>query len=89
MTVRIKIYGHVQGVFFRQSAKAMADKLSIGGWIRNNPDGSVETLAVGSKEDLEKFIAWCKKGPSAAGVERVIVVPKDNGEQFSFFEILN
>ena len=73
MTTRadIKIFGQVQGVFFRHSAKREAERLGLTGWVRNNDDGSVEIRAEGPRDKLEEFIVWCKKGPPAAKVERV------------------
>lgn len=70
-TVKIQIYGRVQGVFFRSEARKMADKLQITGWIRNNPDGSVTALAQGEDDAVNNFIEWCGKGPSFAKVEKV------------------
>lgn len=87
-TVNIRVFGVVQGVFFRQSAKIEADKLGLAGWIRNSNNGSVETLVQGTKEKLEEFIKWSKKGPPDARVERVIENPKEHHERYSSFEIL-
>ena len=87
-TVNIKIYGQVQGVFFRRSAKEEADRLGIFGWIRNADDGSVESLVVGSKDKLDKFVKWCKKGPPLAKVENVEVDWRDSEEDFDHFDIL-
>lgn len=86
--VNIKIYGQVQGVFFRHSAKQEAEQLGIVGWTRNNADGSVEIEAEGSEKQLEEFIKWCKKGPVAANVEKVEVEWKKDLEEFEGFEII-
>lgn len=88
MQVVIKISGKVQGVFFRKSAKDEADRLGLVGWIRNDADGSVETLAVGPKEKLEEFIKWCKSGPPLAEVENVEVEWKNQNLEFDSFNIL-
>lgn len=85
--VHIVISGRVQGVFFRQSAKREAEKLGIGGWARNNSDGSVEIEAEGDKAQLEEFIKWCKKGPSVAFVNNVEVEWSDYTEGFEEFSI--
>lgn len=87
-SVDLKIYGRVQGVFFRQSAKVEADKLDLAGWIRNDPDGTVEALAVGPKDKLDQFIKWCKGGPEAAKVERVESDWNGACGRFSSFDIL-
>ena len=88
MQVRIKVYGQVQGVFFRHTAKGEAEKLGLTGWIKNNSDGFVEALAEGSRENLEKFVEWCKKGPPAAEVEKVDVEWGIETSEFEKFRIM-
>lgn len=68
----IRIIGKVQGVYYRSSAKEKAVELGLSGFVRNEPDGSVYLEAEGSAEQIEKFLAWCKKGPPGAKVENVI-----------------
>ncbi len=79
----IKIYGEVQGVFFRNSAKAEAERLGIKGFARNEPDGAVYIEAEGEPEALEKFLAWCRRGPGPAKVGLVEVT---EGEAKGFKE---
>ena len=55
------ITGRVQGVFFRHHTKKLAKKLNFMGWIRNNPDGTVELIAEGEEEKLKQLIEFCKK----------------------------
>jgi len=69
----IRVFGHVQGVFFRQTAKEEAQRLGIAGFARNEPDGSVFIEAEGDPAALDEFIAWCRQGPPSARVERVEV----------------
>lgn len=88
MTVHIRIYGQVQGVFFRFSAKEEADGLGLVGWVRNNIDGSVEAMVVGPKVKLVEFIKWCKKGPPQAAVESVEIDWRPEDLDFESFEIL-
>ncbi len=88
MTVHIRIYGQVQGVFFRFSAKEEADRLGLAGWVRNNVDGSVEAMVVGPKVKLVEFIKWCKKGPPQAAVENIEVDWRPEDMAFESFEIL-
>jgi len=71
--VRLKIYGRVQGVFFRANTQKEATRLRLKGWVRNTEDGAVETEAEGEKKSLETFVAWCRKGPSSAEVSKVEV----------------
>lgn len=72
-TVRLIINGRVQGVFFRASAKDVADELGIKGWVRNLPDRNVEIAATAPEETLQQFIKWCKQGPPRAIVNNVII----------------
>ena len=69
----VRIYGRVQGVWFRANTKEMAEKLGLKGWVRNMPDGSVEAVFEGDAESIEKAIEWCHHGPSLARVEKVEV----------------
>jgi len=68
--IHIIIYGKVQGVSFRASTQNKASELSIKGWVRNLPNGTVEVHAEGNCENLAKFIKWCRKGPSFAKVSK-------------------
>lgn len=87
--VNIRIYGQVQGVFFRQSAKQEAEKLGIVGWVKNKSDGSVEIMTEGGKENIDKFIKWCKSGPPFAKVEKVEIEEFKKSEDFSDFSIVD
>lgn len=68
---RVKVKGYVQGVGFRYWAYRKAISLGIKGYVRNCPDGSVEILASGDRENLEFFLNLLEKGPSSAFVEGV------------------
>lgn len=83
--IKVKVYGTVQGVFYRKSTQAKARELQLDGWVRNNADGSVELEAQGEEKKLEELAEWCKQGPSAASVERIEVSdtePKGNEKGF-------
>jgi len=69
--MRIKISGRVQGVFYRQSTQEKALKLGIKGTVKNCEDDSVEIIATGTKEQLDKLVAWCWEGPPKAYVTHV------------------
>ena len=81
-TIHLEIFGRVQGVYYRSSAKEIAQYHHLSGWIRNDFTGKVEALVTGNPEDLEQFIHWCNTGPKRAVVERVIV----NEVAFQTFE---
>lgn len=63
------IRGRVQGVFFRAEARDRAASLGLGGWVRNNPDGTVEAAFEGERERVESMVEWCRRGPALAQVE--------------------
>lgn len=71
-TLHLSIKGKVQGVFYRASAKEIAEKLGITGWIKNTDEGDVEAVVTGSHPQLQAFVAWCKTGPKRANVTEVI-----------------
>jgi acylphosphatase len=73
----IRVRGLVQGVFFRASAKAEAEKLGIMGVAENLADGSVGIEAEGEADALDRFVAWCGQGPDFAKVEAVDVREAD------------
>jgi acylphosphatase len=74
---RVRVYGRVQGVFFRASMKEVAEDLGVDGWVRNMPDGSVEALVSGEEEKVEKILEWCRRGPELARVNKVEITPAD------------
>jgi acylphosphatase len=69
----IRVTGKVQGVFFRESVKEMADNLGLNGFVRNEPDDSVYIEVEGEEAQIEKLAAWCKEGPEHAEVKEVKV----------------
>jgi acylphosphatase len=69
----IRVFGHVQGVFFRRSVQEEALRLGLSGFARNEPDGSVTIEVEGDPHGIDALIAWSHHGPPAARVDRVIV----------------
>ena len=72
-TRRIRVFGLVQGVFYRAWTLQQAQMLGVKGWVRNRRDGSVEIEAHGDETAIEALIERCWRGPSRAQVERVNV----------------
>jgi acylphosphatase len=68
---RFVVRGRVQGVGFRWFVEREAHILGIAGWVRNNADGSVEVLAMGSREQLLGLRSRLRAGPRAARVDDV------------------
>jgi len=85
-TVHLVIKGNVQGVYYRASAKEKANELGVKGWIKNSRGGHVEAIASGNKEQLEKFIEWCRQGPKHAEVSDIVVTKREE-ENFNDFSI--
>ena len=78
MKKKIIVKGVVQGVFFRENTKKLANSLRLKGHVKNNFDGSVEIVASGEDNKVKKLIEWCKRGPPQAKVNSVEV--KDHYE---------
>lgn len=69
--LNIRVFGKVQGVFFRATTRDMARSLGLSGYVRNDPDGSVYIEAEGEETQLSQFTAWCRKGPPHARVSHL------------------
>ncbi len=80
------ITGKVQGVGYRFSTQDVAQVFGLAGWVRNLPDGRVEAVFEGDRTAVEKMLAWCRKGPPNAMVEKVTVTDEEL-EGLSGFEI--
>jgi acylphosphatase len=71
--VRVLISGTVQGVGYRYSTYNQANQIGISGWVRNLPDGRVEAVFEGTKEQVESMIRWCYQGSRGSSVSDVVV----------------
>jgi acylphosphatase len=74
---RVVVSGHVQGVFFRETARRRALALGVAGWIRNDADGSVEAVFEGAEDAVERLVELCREGPRGARVEWVDVIAEE------------
>ncbi|MCL6684673.1 acylphosphatase [Sphingomonas alba] len=72
---KVRVFGRVQGVFYRQWAVNQARSLGVTGWVRNAADGTVEAHVIGDDEAVAGMIAAMHTGPSQARVEDVLVEP--------------
>ncbi|MEE4381779.1 MAG: acylphosphatase [Pseudomonadales bacterium] len=85
VTVRGRVAGRVQGVFFRASLQDRANALGLAGWVRNLDDGSVQFLAHGPEDAVDALLAWAEQGPPAARVDALEhrrVAERPDGEGF-------
>ena len=83
-TRRLRIHGHVQGVFYRAWSAEEARALGLAGWVRNRSDGTVEMLLSGPEEAVARMIERCRQGPPAARVERIDVEESDEPAPAAF-----
>jgi len=87
-SVRVIVYGYVQGVFFRAFASRRAIELGLTGYVRNLPGGkAVEVNAEGERKQLEELIGYLKVGPPAAKVEKVVTNWSEYTGSYSRFSI--
>lgn len=89
MKVRAHVYvgGRVQGVFFRSETQDEAVRRNVAGWVKNLPDGRVEAVFEGEKENVEKLVEFCKRGPPGARVTKVDVEWQNFTGEFKNFNI--
>ena len=83
---RIVVHGLVQGVFFRDTMRRQAERRGVAGWVRNNPDGSVEAVFEGDDEAVERLVELCREGPRGARVDSVDVL-REEPEGLSGFAV--
>jgi len=72
-TVRVEIFGHVQGVWFRGWTMKEATAFGLDGWVRNRADGHVEAVFHGPAATVDAMLAACRHGPPAARVTDVAI----------------
>jgi len=70
---RVLVSGRVQGVFFRDTCRRLAQEHGVAGWVRNLPDGRVEAVFEGPAQDVDRLVAWAHHGPRHAVVDHVAV----------------
>jgi acylphosphatase len=85
--LHLVVRGRVQGVGFRFSAYDEAKELALAGWVRNLPNGDVEIVAEGSRENLQMLAAWAHLGPPSAHVTDVREEWSDFTGEFKDFRI--
>jgi acylphosphatase len=85
--LHVIIEGRVQGVGFRYFVLDQAVSLGITGWVRNRYDMTVEVLAEGMRNDLERFLTLLWKGPRSAFVSKIKSEWQEPKGEFSLFSV--
>lgn len=85
--LKVKITGLVQGVNFRWFVQRRASELGLVGFVQNRLDGSVEFVAEGTRESLDRLLDLARVGPSSAVVENVDARWSAPTGEFHHFEI--
>jgi acylphosphatase len=83
-SIRLLVEGRVQGVGFRWWVVGEAQRLGLKGWVRNRRDGSVEILAIGETEALDRLAERCAEGPPGSSVARVSREPAADDASVGF-----
>ncbi|MER6999866.1 acylphosphatase [Streptomyces sp. NPDC000410] len=84
---RVIVSGLVQGVFYRDTCRRVAEEYGVSGWVRNLPDGGVEAVFEGEADAVETLVRWARQGPPMADVQGVDVVEQEP-EGLVGFEVL-
>lgn len=89
MKVRLHVWisGEVQGVFFRSSVRSQAILREVKGWVRNLPDGRVEAIFEGHKNNVDEIVEYCSKGPDVSSVDKIEVKEEKPTGRFADFQI--
>jgi acylphosphatase len=87
--VEVRISGRVQGVYFRAWTRSEAERLGLGGWVRNEYDGSVAALIAGPPSAVEEMLRLMHEGPLDARVDNVMVEDVDPATAPKSFSILH
>lgn len=83
---RVVVEGRVQGVFFRDTCRRLAQQAGVAGWARNRSDGSVEAIFEGEAQAVERLLAWCRTGPAHA-VVTALKVSNEEPEGITGFSV--
>jgi acylphosphatase len=68
---RVVVRGFVQGVFFRDSLRRLAERRGVAGWVANRADGTVEAVLEGPAPTVDALVEWMREGPRGARVDEL------------------
>lgn len=83
----LRIYGKVQGVFFRANTREQAQERGVTGWVENKADGTVEAVFEGPEDAVQEVVDWAETGPPRANVDRLEADWGTGEREFSEFSI--
>jgi len=83
---RVIVHGLVQGVFFRDSTRRLAQRHGVAGSVSNRADGAVEAVFEGEADAVERLVTFSRDGPRGAQVES-IEVTEEEPEGLSGFSV--
>lgn len=86
MRKRVVVSGTVQGVFYRDTCRRVAEEHGVSGWVRNLADGRVEAVFEGDPDGVETLVRWARLGPPSAAV-RAVEVRDEEPEGLTGFEV--
>ena len=87
LALRLTAVGRVQGVGFRYSAAHEARRLGLVGYVRNQPDESVEAVVQGERTAVLCFVDFCRKGTARARVDDFYINDEPLNENLTEFRI--
>ena len=87
VAVTARIFGHVQGVWYRAWTVEQAAKRGLDGWVRNCADGTVEALFYGPANKVSDMVEACHEGPPAAQVREIQVSPAEPPKETGFSQV--
>jgi acylphosphatase len=88
-SVRVRISGRVQGVWYRGWVVREATRLRLNGWVRNRADGSVEAVFHGASESIDNIAQKCWEGPSGAHIKTIDIAEETEVPDDGFYQAPN
>ena len=86
-TTLVRYYGRVQGVGFRATVRGVAQGFSLKGWVKNEPDGSVQLIVTAEAAEIEAFLAAIRASRLGAHIDREIQESAANVGELKGFEV--
>jgi acylphosphatase len=84
---RFIVKGRVQRVGFRYFVENAAQREGIQGYVRNQHDGSVEVVAEGDADAMQRFEMAVRQGPPGARVDDVDTLHVEPSSRFAGFRV--